>query len=189
MPDVRNIFIIGPAGVGKSTCGRMLAEELGYSFVDLDSAFLKRIGNIPEYIEKEGYVTYGQRNTDLFFTLIAEQERDTVYAMSAGFLLYQDPNGLSSMNAEALSTLGVSILLLPSRSLEESVSIVVERVLARRPRLNREKETRKIIDRYPKYLQHGDIKIFSAESPSRIAARMQREYLDYTARAGEESAG
>lgn len=189
MADVRNIFIIGPAGVGKSTCGRMLAEELGYSFVDLDSAFLKSIGNIAEYIEKEGYVSYGQRNSDLFFTLVSEQERDTVYAMSAGFLLYQDPNGLSSMNAQALNTLGVSILLLPSRSLEESVSIVVERVLARRPWLNREKETRKIIDRYPKYLQHGDIKIFSAETPSQIAATMQQEYRDYTERADKELAG
>src|SRR5207249_4448181 len=146
MPQINNIFIVGPAGVGKSTCGRILAEELGYSFVDLDSAFLERIGNITEYIEQEGYAAYAERNTELFFALIDEQKADTVYALSAGFLLYQDGPHLSSRNAEALSQIGVSILLLPSRSVEESMSIVVPRVLNRRPWLNRERETSKIID-------------------------------------------
>jgi shikimate kinase len=181
MSYANNIFVIGPAGVGKSTCGRILAEELGYAFVDLDSEFIERIGDIAKYIETEGYASYGTRNTDLFLTLVNEQKRDAVYAMSAGFLLYPEP---VSRNARALSELGVSILLLPSGSLEESVEIVVGRVLARRPWLDREKETRKIIDRYPRYVQHGDIKIFSADSPSGIAEWMKKEYLDYVVRAG-----
>jgi shikimate kinase len=189
MPDMNNLFLIGPAGVGKSTCGQILAQELGYVFADLDSEFLKRIGNIRDYIKNEGYVAYGHRNTDLFFNLIDEQEKDTVYAMSAGFLLYPEPIEISSRNAKALSELGVSILLLPSQSLEETVAIVVDRVLARRPWLNRERETQKIIDRYPKYLQHGDIKIFSAEPPHDIALSMKREYLDYLLSARGEVAG
>ena len=186
MPYVNNIFLIGPAGVGKSTCGRVLAEELGYLFVDLDSEFNERVGNIAEYIETQGYAGYGARNTELFLALVGEQKRDAVYAMSAGFLLYPDS---VSRNASALSEHGVSILLLPSRSLEESVEIVVSRVLARRPWLDREKETRKIMDRYPRYVQHGDIKIFSADSPTGIAERMKKEYLDYLARSrGQRSA-
>jgi len=40
------IFIIGPGGVGKSTCGPILASMLDCKFIDLDEEFCQRIVNI-----------------------------------------------------------------------------------------------------------------------------------------------
>ena len=33
------IYLVGYMGAGKTTAGRMLAEKLGWHFVDLDEAF------------------------------------------------------------------------------------------------------------------------------------------------------
>jgi len=175
----KRVFIIGPAGVGKSTCGPIFAERLGFSFIDLDSEFVRREGDVADYVRQHGYVSYGRRNTDLFFTIIEEQQRDSVFSISSGFLMYDQLDRSFSNNAKALSELGVTILLLPSASLEQSVEVVVSRVLSRRPWLDPDKETRKILDRYPRYMQYGDIKVFSIEPPGVIADIMKKEYLDF----------
>jgi len=60
-----NIFMIGPASVGKSTVGVLLAEKLGYEFVDIDKEFCKRVGLIPEVVKSEGYASYCEKNSKL----------------------------------------------------------------------------------------------------------------------------
>lgn len=47
--------IVGYMGSGKSTVGRLVAEELGWDFVDLDRAVAERVGlSIPEIFESSG---------------------------------------------------------------------------------------------------------------------------------------
>jgi len=41
---VRNIFLIGPMGAGKSTIGRTLAKELKLEFYDSDEVIEERAG-------------------------------------------------------------------------------------------------------------------------------------------------
>ena len=49
------LAIVGYMGSGKSTVGRILAEELGWKFVDLDAAVTERAGlSIPEIFESSG---------------------------------------------------------------------------------------------------------------------------------------
>jgi shikimate kinase len=50
-----SIVLIGMAGVGKSTIGMALAEELGYDFIDVDDYILEKDGKrIQEIIDSEG---------------------------------------------------------------------------------------------------------------------------------------
>ena len=41
------IYLIGYMGAGKTTIGRLLAERLGWHFVDLDEAFAEINGLTP----------------------------------------------------------------------------------------------------------------------------------------------
>lgn len=173
------LFIIGPAGVGKSTCGRLLAQELGFDFIDLDAEFNQQIGDIQTWIDQNGYLAYCGRNTELFYDLVAGTAASTVYAISSGFLLYAELDTCFDSNAAALMRLGVSILLLPSDSLGDSTDIVVARLLQRRPWLDRQKEARKFAHRYQRYQGHGDIRVFSTEDPHAVALHMKAVYLEY----------
>ena len=49
------LAIVGYMGSGKSTVGRIVAEELGWKFVDLDAAVAERAGlSIPDLFESSG---------------------------------------------------------------------------------------------------------------------------------------
>jgi shikimate kinase len=186
---LRRVFLIGPAGVGKSTCGELLAPKLGFDFVDLDSEFNTRVGHIPEFIAREGYRAYCRRNVDLFDALLAEEESDAVYALSSGFLLYEDLDPSYSRLAGDLRKLGVTILLLPAPSVEEAAEVTVGRLLARRPGLDAEKERAKFRTRFHKYIRHGDIQIISNAPPAATVERARQEYERFVARApGDRSA-
>lgn len=51
----RNILLIGPRGAGKSTAGRLLAERLGWPFVDTDELAARHAGaSIREIFERQG---------------------------------------------------------------------------------------------------------------------------------------
>ena len=182
IPKQNRLFIIGPAGVGKSTCGPILAKKLRFSFTDLDKEFINANGDVELFVKQNGYLNYCQKNTSLFFKLVEEQKSGIVYAISSGFLMYEQIDSSFSNNAKVLFELGISVLLLPSQSLEISKNIVITRVLKRRPWLNAEREEKKFLERYTKYRKYGEIKIFSTESPNTIAEKIKIEYLDYIAK-------
>ena len=50
----RNIVLTGFMGTGKTTVGRILAERLGYGFVDTDELIESRFGAIHEIFERDG---------------------------------------------------------------------------------------------------------------------------------------
>lgn len=163
------IFVIGPGGVGKSTVGKLVADSLNLNFIDLDDLFLKKIGEIGKYIKINGYEEYSKANSELFYRTINNLTDNYLFALSSGFLVYKD----SRLNARHYSTIsdnGISILILPSRSLEESRSIVVKRQLKRGFGLQREREEEKFTKRFREYQEFGDIKIFSHTDPKKIAS-------------------
>ena len=179
---MRRVFLIGHGGVGKSTCGPLFAASVGYAFVDLDTEFMRRIGNITAHIEEQGYVEYCRANSRLFYALLEEQQTDTVYALSSGFLVHGEVDPDLAKHQEAIK-LGVSILLLPAADLAAAEPIIVARQLARNLYTSEASQRRTIRERHPRYLAFGDIQIFSAAPPATIAGLMQAAYLEFLARA------
>jgi shikimate kinase len=171
------IFLIGPGGVGKSTCGKILAKKLGYEFIDLDMEFMSQVGHIGSFIETFGYDKYVFANSDLFYSLLNKGHKNTVYVLSSGFLVHKDLDELVSKHAKAITT-GTSILLLPSRGIDETIDVVAKRQINRGFGLREDNERKKIKERYAKYLMFGDIKIFSQDKPEAIAEKMFSELVN-----------
>lgn len=175
---MKRVFIIGPGGVGKTTCGKVFADLIGYAFVDQDSEFMIRIGHIGHHIENEGYLSYCRCNSALFYSLMEEQSSDTVFSLSSGFLVHEDTDPELSKHKDAVRDLGVSILLLPSQSLRATEKIIVSRQMSRGIGYRKESELRKIRDRFPRYREHGNIQIFSTQQPARVAEEMKTKYME-----------
>jgi len=164
------IFFIGPGGVGKTTCGRLLADRLNYQLLDLDDEFINQVGNIEGIIKNEGYQRYYESNSALFFQILGKIREDTIFILSSGFLIYN--RTLTNRHLKAIKSNGASILLLPSRSLEKSVQIILKRQLGRGLGLVKEKEEEKFRKRFEIYRRYGDIQIYSASRPTVIVKRL-----------------
>lgn len=170
------VFIIGPGGAGKSTTGESLAEKLSYQFFDLDLLFCQRVDLIPDYVKDKGYRAYAETNSKLFKDLLAENSNKFVIATSSGFLVHENIPNIVAQNIEMLNNNGISILLLPSRSLVESMDVIIPRQLSRGfTDIEEEQERIRLAIRHPKYLNYGDIQIFSSSSPEEITELMLKE--------------
>lgn len=80
-----NIVLIGMAGCGKSTVGKVLAEKLGKELVDTDE-MIENVENmpIPEIIEKFGEVHF--RNCENAAIILAGREKECVIATGGGVI-------------------------------------------------------------------------------------------------------
>jgi shikimate kinase len=170
------IFIIGPGGVGKSTSGKLLAKKIGYELVDLDLEFMNRVGHIGSFIESFGYEQYAYKNSELFYSLV-DNYTDLVFVLSSGFLVHKGLKELVFKHSKTIKTNGTSVLLLPSKDINEAVEIVVKRQINRGFGLKEELERKKIEERYIEYSNFGDIKIYSHDTPENIAEEMKRNLV------------
>ena len=50
----RNLVLTGFMGTGKTTVGRILADRLGFGFVDTDEVIESRAGPVPQIFERQG---------------------------------------------------------------------------------------------------------------------------------------
>lgn len=79
----KNIVLIGMMGCGKTTCGKLLAEKLGWGFVDTDALIEQESGRtIPEIFAKEGEA--GFRDWELGVSEELARERRLVIACGGG---------------------------------------------------------------------------------------------------------
>ena len=60
-----NVVLIGMMGCGKSTVGKLLAQALGFAFVDTDQYIEAALGrSIPDIFAKEGEAFFRDRELD-----------------------------------------------------------------------------------------------------------------------------
>ncbi|MDP2691321.1 MAG: shikimate kinase [bacterium] len=98
-----NLYLIGMRGVGKSTVGKLLAHELGRSFVDMDEQIALKAGkSISRLVQEEGW--------DAFRKLEKEEVQfisswdNLVVSTGGGVLMFFD-------NLKQLKQTGTLILL------------------------------------------------------------------------------
>ena len=99
------IYLIGYMAAGKTTVGRLLAERLGWHFVDLDEAFAEIHGQTPaEYIRQHGIEEFRRKEKYVVEDLAELPIEKVIYATGGGYPCWED-------NMECLAELGTSIYL------------------------------------------------------------------------------
>jgi len=81
-----NIALIGFMGVGKTAVGKVLAEKLGRSFVELDSLIEQKAGkSIPDVFQQDGETAF--RELEIEVTKEVSREKNLVIACGGGIVL------------------------------------------------------------------------------------------------------
>ncbi len=81
------IFLYGPSGSGKSTSGKLLAESLGISAIDLDTAIEEQAGKgIPAIFQSEGEAGFRRVEGDVLGKLV-KGEQEGIIMLGGGTLL------------------------------------------------------------------------------------------------------
>lgn len=87
---MRNVFLIGPMGAGKSTIGRLLAKEIGYPFMDSDREIEARTGaDIPWIFDVEGEEGFREREEAMIAELVRE---DGIVLATGGGVVMREAN-------------------------------------------------------------------------------------------------
>ena len=99
------IYLIGYMAAGKTTVGRLLAERLGWHFVDLDEAFAEIHSQTPaEFIREHGIEAFRYKEKYVVEDLAELPIEKVIYATGGGYPCWED-------NMECLRELGTSIYL------------------------------------------------------------------------------
>lgn len=99
------IYLIGYMAAGKTTVGRLLAQHLGWHFVDLDEAFAEIHSQTPaEFIREYGIEEFRRKEKYVVEDLAELPIEKVIYATGGGYPCWED-------NMECLAELGTSIYL------------------------------------------------------------------------------
>lgn len=97
---VRRIVMIGFMGAGKSTVGRMLADALGWRFVDLDDEVARRDGMpVDRIIRQKGLDHFRRRESEVGRELLRRVR--TVVSVGGGWPA--QPGHMESLDRESVS--------------------------------------------------------------------------------------
>ena len=158
------IYLTGFMGSGKSTVGRLLAERLGFPFVDLDTEIERQAGmTVREIFEKHGEAAFRQMEHEALRATLASP--DVVVATGGGTMVFEGNFRLMQAN-------GLSVWLSPD------FATIAARIggLGKRDRPLFRDETQALAlyrERLPAY-RRADLTVDMApdEGPEEIAARI-----------------
>ncbi|WP_201576138.1 shikimate kinase AroK [Psychrobacter immobilis] len=101
--ELPSVFLVGPMGAGKTTIGRLLAKQLGRTFVDSDWYIESQTGaDIAWIFAKEGEAGFRERETRAIDEL--SQQKQIVLATGGGAVM-------SAENREFLKQRGIVVYL------------------------------------------------------------------------------
>jgi shikimate kinase / 3-dehydroquinate synthase len=161
--DSRNIVLTGFMGTGKTTVGRLLAERLGYEFVDTDQLIEKRHGKIAEIFRTRGEDAFRRIERELAAEL-ADRDR---LVISTGGRLMLDPRNVTNLTRKGRV---FCLVATPDEILDRVTSDLSS---AERPLLSvpdpRERIVELLAERGPDYRRFAQLTT-DAVSPDAVAA-------------------
>jgi len=92
--DSRNVVLTGFMGTGKTTVGRLLAEQLGYEFVDTDQLIEQRHGKVADIFRERGEEVFRTIEREVASEL-ADRRR---LVISTGGRMMLDPLNVTSLS-------------------------------------------------------------------------------------------
>lgn len=124
------IYLVGFMGSGKSTVGRALADEIGWTFVDLDEEIERREGaSIASIFDARGEAAFRELECAQLRAHVrtVQMGRPQVISLGGGAFLADE-------NCELLTNNGVTVWLdCPFSTIERRVAHATHRPLARDP--------------------------------------------------------
>jgi shikimate kinase len=161
------IYLVGFMGCGKSTVGRALADELGWSFFDIDAEIESDAGStIGEIFDVQGEPMFRALEASALAKRVkaVQSGHPQVIALGGGALMRDE-------NFELIANNGVIVWLdAPFELIEKRVSAESHRPLARDPG-----KLRELFEvRYPRYA----LADFRVEAPEEEAIATVRRILE-----------
>lgn len=163
---MKNIYLCGFMGCGKTTIGRIIARNNKMLYIDLDSYIEKKAGKtIPEIFEQDGEKAFRELETR-YIAEISSETSSTVIACGGGAMLNPE-------NAEIAKSAGEVVFLnLPFETCYKRIAGDRNRPIVVR---NTKKQLHEIYDnRFSVYKKNCSIiiNINSDEAPLQIARRV-----------------
>ncbi|MBI4394662.1 MAG: shikimate kinase [Candidatus Omnitrophica bacterium] len=161
---MKNIYLVGMMGSGKTTSGKALAKLLSLPFVDLDDQIIGREGkSINEIFQSKGEPHFREIETELLFQV--SERPNQVVATGGGIVI-------NALNRERMKNTGIVVYL------KTSLDILWERVREKkdRPLLQSVDPKKSLADlfysRTPLYEETAD-KIFLTDHKSSEAVALE----------------
>jgi shikimate kinase len=175
MLGLRNVYLIGPMGSGKTAVGRRLAMLLNRQFFDSDAEIEKRTGVDIRYIfEREGEARFREREREVIAALTA---LDGVVVATGGGVV------LDAGNRERLTETGAVVYL------ETNLDTLVRRTKSAKTRpllMNDDPRAvleRLLTDRRPLYESTADLRVETTGRQVRaVAADIQQRLAQRVAK-------
>lgn len=159
MLATRNVFLVGPMGVGKTTIGRLLAGELRLRFIDSDQEIEKRAGaEIAWIFDMEGEQGFRERETRVLEDIC--QQTGLLIATGGGAVLRNE-------NRRILNQFGVVVFL------DTTVDVQLKRTGNDKKRPLLQSDDRRAVltkmreERDPIYLEVADVHVNVGDASSK----------------------
>lgn len=160
-----NLYLIGIMGVGKTTVGRLLAQHLGYGFVDIDTCVEKAAGgkSITELFAELGEPAFRQLESQVLSQVCAFTK--LVIATGGGIVVQQQ--NWSYLHHGLIVWLDASVEILCARLAEDTTRPLLQNV-------DRKAKLQFILEERQHLYRQADLRITvnEGETPEEIATKI-----------------